>query len=63
MNRSRSIRCEIPDEQIGRVVQAILLPDSWMDRVLARIHLAGEMDRIEQERRNVEQRFRRLGKA
>ena len=34
-----------------------------MDRVLARIHLADEMKRIEQERRNVDQRLRRLGKA
>jgi len=34
-----------------------------MDRVLARIHLADEMERIEQERRNVDQRLRRLGKA
>ena len=63
VNRSRSIRCEIPDEQIGRLVQAIILPDAWMDRVLARIHLADEMERIEQERRNVDQRLRRLGKA
>ena len=60
---SKSIRCEIPDEQIGRLVQAIILPAAWMDRVLARIHLADEMERIEQERRNVDQRLRRLGKA
>ena len=63
VNRSRSMSCQVPDEQIGNIVQSILLPDSWMDRVLARIHLAGEMDRLEQERRKVEQRLMRLGKA
>ncbi len=63
VNRSRSMPCHLPDGQMGRIVQAILLPDAWMDRVLARIHLADEMKRIEQERRQVEQRLKRLGKA
>ena len=40
-----------------------LLPDAWMDRVLARIHLADEMKRIDQERRQVDQGLKRLGKA
>jgi len=48
---------------MGRIVQAIILPDAWMDRVLARIHLADEIKRIEEERRRVEQRLKRLGKA
>ncbi len=55
--------CHLPDGQMGRIVQAILLPDAWMDRVLARIHLADEMKRIEEDRRQVEQRLKRLGKA
>ena len=33
-----------------QIVGAIVLPDSWMDRVLAEIHLADEVSRIGQER-------------
>ena len=42
----KSICCEIPDEQMGRIVAAIILPDAWMDRVLAKIHLADEFERV-----------------
>ena len=34
-----------------------------MDRVLARIHLADEAEKVSQERTQAEQRLRRLGKA
>ena len=63
VDRSRSLPCRVPDDQMGRIVGAIVLPDAWMDRVLARIHLADEVERIQQEREQVSQRLRRLGKA
>lgn len=63
VDRSGSMPCSIPDEQIGRVVGAIVLPEAWMDRVLARIHLADEVERIQQERQQTQQRLKRLGKA
>ena len=63
INRSRSLPCHLPDEQMGRIIQAIALPDSWMDRVLARIQLADDVERVNQERTQAEQRLRRLGKA
>ena len=59
----KSICCEIPDEQMGRIVAAIILPDAWMDRVLARIHLADEVGRVKQGKTQAEQRLRLLGKA
>ena len=55
--------CDVPDNQIGRIVQAIVLPDAWMDRVLARIHLADDVERVRHERVQTEQRLRRLGTA
>ena len=58
---SKSIRCEIPDDQIGRIVGAIVLPEAWMDRVLARIQVADEVTKIQGERIQVEQRLKRLG--
>ena len=55
--------CSVPEDQMGRIIQAILLPETWMDRVLARIHLADEVDRVQQERQLTGQRLKRLGKA
>jgi len=63
VDRSRSLPCHVPDDQIGQIVGAIVLPDAWMDRVLAKIHLADEVNRIGQERLQAEQRLRRLGRA
>ena len=59
----RSIRCHTPDEQMGKIVSAIVLPEAWMDRLLAQVHLADEVNRIEQERKETEHRLHRLGKA
>ena len=52
-----------PDNQIGRIVQAVVLPEVWMDRVLARIHLADDVERVRQERVQTQQRLWRLGTA
>ena len=60
---SKSIRCEIPDEQIGRIVGAVVLPDAWMDRVLAKIQLGGEVERVNEERSRTEARLKRLGEV
>ena len=48
---------------MGRIIQAIVLPEAWMDRVLAMIHLADEVERVQQERQLTGQRLKRLGKA
>ena len=63
VGKSRSMACTVPDEQMGRIVEALVLPDAWMDRMLAKIHLSDEVERIQQERQKTEQRMRRLGKA
>ena len=38
-------------------------PPTWRDRLLAKIHLAVEVNRIRQERLQAEQRLKRLGRA
>ncbi len=63
VDRGRSMACDVPDNQIGRIVQAIVLPEAWMDRVLACIHLADDVERVRHERVQTEQRLRRLGTA
>ena len=63
VNKSGSIRCEVPDEQMGMIIGAIILPDSWMDRLLAKIQLADEIKRVNRERRKVETRLKKLGQV
>ena len=54
VDRGRSMACDVPDNQVGRIVQAIVLPEAWMDRVLARIHLADDVERVRHERVQME---------
>ncbi len=63
VGRSGSMSCHVPDEQMGRIVGAIVLPKAWMERVLAQVHLEDEVERVKQERTQAEQRLRRLGRA
>ena len=63
VNKSGSIRCEVPDEQMGMIIGAIILPDSWMDRLLARIQLADEVKRVNREHKKVETRLKKLGQV
>jgi site-specific DNA recombinase len=63
VGRSGSMPCNIPDKQMGRIISAIALPDSWQDRLLARLHLEDESKRVEQERKETEHRLRRLGQV
>ena len=46
VDRRRSIPCDPPDNQVGRIVQAIVLPEAWMDRVLSHIHVADDVERV-----------------
>ena len=61
VNRSGSLPCHVPDDQIGTIMNAIMLPESWMDRLLARVQLADEVDRVDRERDKVEKKLRKLG--
>ncbi len=48
---------------MGRIVGAIVLLDAWINRMLAKIHLTDEVEKVRLERIQAEQRLRRLGKA
>jgi site-specific DNA recombinase len=63
VGRSGSMPYDIPDNQIGRIISAISLPDSWQDRLLTRLHLEEDTKRVEKERKETEQRLRRLGQV
>ena len=61
VGRSGSMFCEVPDEQMGKIISAIVLPDAWVDRVLAQVHLADEVKRVSEERKKqLEEKLRSL---
>ena len=63
VGRSGSMPCDVPDDQMGEIIAAILLPDTWVDRVLAQVHLADEVKRVGEERKKTEHQLRRLGQV
>ena len=46
---------------MDQLIEAIVLPDAWMDRVLAKIRITDEIERLENERISMQRRLRRLG--
>ncbi len=63
LERSGSLPCHLPDDQMGRIIESIILPDAWQERMLTQIQLVDEVKRVEQGRVEVEQRLKRLGRA
>ncbi len=63
MNRSGSIVCHVPDAQMDQLIGAILLPEAWQERVLARLQLADEAKKVDKERKKLAQRLKRLGQV
>ena len=63
VEKSSSFPCEVPDEQVGRLIEAILLPEAWIERVLAQIHVAGEAERVGKEQAQVQGHLKRLANA
>ncbi len=58
-----SIRCESADEQVGKLVEAIVLEQDWLDKALAQIEVKDEVERIRGRRQQLEERRNRLGSA
>ena len=58
-----SIMCHIADEQVGRLVEAIQLDDDWLQQVLDRISLKDEVERVKSERRQLQERLKRLART
>ena len=45
------------------IIAAIMLPDTWVDRVLAQVQLADEVKRVGEEKKKVQQRLHRLSQV
>ena len=63
VNASGAVRCEVVDEQVGSIIESLVLPEDWLDAVLERISLRDEVARVHAEREQVQEKLRRLGKA
>ena len=58
-----SISCEMADEQIGKIVEAVELGPRWEEEVLSIVSSRDEAQSIREKRQKVQERLRRLGKA
>jgi len=58
-----SIPCDMADEQVGRLVEAIELGPDWEEEVLARISLQDEVEKVARERVKVREKLRRLART
>jgi len=63
INQGGSIPGHIVDDQMGRIIEAIQLPDAWLDAVLGKINLQDEAKRVGEKRMQVTERLKRLGRA
>jgi hypothetical protein len=63
VNKGGSIRCSIADEQVGRILEAIQLPDAWLDAVLSKISIQDESKLMDVNRKLVNEKLKRLGRA
>ena len=58
-----SIPCEVADQQIGKIVEAIELGPRWEEEVLSIVSSRDEAESIREKRQKVQERLRRLGKV
>ena len=55
--------CEVADEQIGKIVEAIQLGPRWEEEVLSIVSTRDEAENVREKRQKVQERLRRLGKS
>ena len=55
--------CEVADEQIRKIVEAIQLGPRWEEEVLSIIAVEDEVEKVRDGRQKVQERLRRLGRA
>ena len=63
MNVGGSVACEVVDEQVGRFIENMMLPEDGLEAALERISLRDEVARVRAEREQLREKLRRLGKA
>ena len=59
----KAIRCDVIDEQMDAVIRSLTLESSWRERIMAKMAVFSERDRIVKQRKVITEKLRRLGKA
>ena len=62
-NEGKLIRTEVLDNQVGKIIESIHLDPSWERRMAGIIDTLDQRAQVESERKNLEERQRRLAKA
>jgi len=62
-SKGGSIKCDIADEQVGRLIEAIELGPQWMEEVLSIVSLKDEILRINEECQRTQEKLRRMAKS
>ena len=57
------IACDVADDQVGKLIEAIELGPRWQEEVLAIISLKDEVDRVKKARLATQEKLRRMAKA
>ena len=58
-----SILCDVADEQVGALIASIRLPEDWLERALERVKLKDRVKQVQEQRKKLEERLRRMAKA
>jgi site-specific DNA recombinase len=58
-----SVRCNLIDDQVSRLIGAIELGPQWLEEVLSIISLKDKVDQIRKKRQAVQEKLRRMVKA
>ena len=58
-----SIKFDVSDQQIGRIISAIELGPAWQEQILTIISVTDEVERVKDQREKTQDRLKRLGKA
>jgi site-specific DNA recombinase len=61
--KAQSVRAEVVDEQVAKVVCGFELPDAWKEYVLEELNATQEHQDLEAERKRLESRLKRLARA
>jgi len=59
----KSIRCNVLDGEIDKFIRALTLKPSWKERMMAELASQSEYDTITKERKQIEDKLRRLARA
>ncbi len=58
-----SVTCNVLDEQVSSLIEAIELGPQWLEEVLTIISLKDEVERVKNQRKAVQEKLRRMGNA